>query len=429
MRRGTAMCTLVLLLGTLWVGTSSCAYADYKLGPRDKVRVKVSEWRQATGQIYEWTALNGEFAVGQDGTIALPLVGTLHADSKTSAELADLISDRLRTAIGLANRPATAVEIITYRPIYIVGEVDKPGEYEFRPEMTVLEAISVAGGLYRAPELRRLGRETIASEGDLRVLWTTWLAQLGRQARLQAEVADSEDISFPSELLSRKNNSAVAEIMTHETSLFLSRRKTLQSKLESFSRTISLLEQEIDVLQSKKVTVERQFALATQERNNINKLIEQKLAVSSRQLALEQVVAQYESTRLDLGLAIVRAHQEISKAQRDASDAVNIRNNDVLTELGKIDEQLASIGEKRATFERLVDETRFAGDLQQRRLTLTVTRKKGGEATQLILGETDQLQPGDVLKVGLEVSNLTQGSSVAPALVPQSSNIPNVQTR
>jgi hypothetical protein len=92
----------------------------------------------------------------------------------------------------------------------------------------------------------------------------------------------------------------------------------------------------------------------------------------------------------------------------------------------------------RGTLVRLFDDTRFSVGLQhQRKLKLTVVRIGGVRATELILGETDQLQPGDVLKVGLELSslangsssNLTQGSSVAPPLAPQTSNVPRIETR
>jgi polysaccharide biosynthesis/export protein ExoF len=411
MKHASLVTRIILLCFTVCVGTISHSYADYRLGPRDKIRIKVSEWRQATGQIYEWNALSGEYVVSQDGTIALPIVGALTAGSMTTAELADLISDRAREKIGLATRPTTAVEIVKYGPIYILGDVDKPGEYEFQPRMTAIEAISLAGGLFRSSELRRLGRETITSEGDLRVLATTRITLLAQQTRLRAEIGDSEDISFPPELMTSSHDGVAAGVMSRERLFFQSRRKALQSKLESFSRTITLLRQEVEVLESKRVSVERQFTLATQELANVNKLIEQKLAVASRQLAVEQTVAQLDSARLDIGLAIVRGRQDIAKAERDAADAVNTHKNEALKELANIDGQLLSTAERRNTLHRLIDDTRFAWGLQQQRMTLIVLRKENGTVNQIVVGEGDALRPGDVLKVTVDLPSADAGTS------------------
>ena len=73
------------------------------------------------------------------------MVGQVKAGGLTARD----VENNIRTALadGYLNDPRVAVEITTYRPFYIVGEVQKPGEYQFRPGMTVLQAISSAGGL------------------------------------------------------------------------------------------------------------------------------------------------------------------------------------------------------------------------------------------------------------------------------------------
>jgi len=426
---------ILLVAGVLWGLMLSAALGDYRLGPRDKVKVTVSEWRPATGQVYEWTALSGEFVISAEGRVALPVIGALPAASKTPTELADLISDRVQKVLGLAQRPATAVGVLEYRPIYIVGDVEKPGEYEYRPEMTAFEAISLAGGLFRLAELRRFGREAISAEGDLRVLLSARLAALARLARLRAEISKVENISFPPELLSQTDNKAVAEMMERETSLFASRRKTLQSKLESFSQTGSLLRHEIETLESKLVSVERQLGLAKQELDNITKLVERKLAVSSRQLSLSQTVAQFETTVLDLKLAKLRAQQDIYRTERDASDAVNTRSNEILTELGEAQNELASMAERRVTLERLLQESRVAQSESRlpgspdQRLNLTVSRKHDGETSDVVIKGTDQLRPGDLLRVGVDLSHLADAPEIAPPLSTRAANAPDVAIR
>lgn len=74
----------------------------------------------------------------------------MRAQGRGTDELAAAIAQALQAG-GLILHPSVAVEVSTYRPFYILGEVNTPGQYPFRPGMTVLTAISIAGGFtYRA---------------------------------------------------------------------------------------------------------------------------------------------------------------------------------------------------------------------------------------------------------------------------------------
>lgn len=112
----------------------------YRLGPGDKIAITLFGEKQ----------LSGAFAVNDSGNVALPLMGDVHAAGLTSDQLASAIEERLRSA-GLYRDPKVAVEVTKYRPIFILGEVAKPGQYPYQPGMTVLTAVAVAGGFtYRA---------------------------------------------------------------------------------------------------------------------------------------------------------------------------------------------------------------------------------------------------------------------------------------
>ena len=94
--------------------------------------------------------LTGEFRVSDSGVIALPLLGTVHASGLTPDALAVRIKQAL-TKGNLFVAPSVSVEITTYRPIFVLGEVAKPGQYPYQPGMTMVTAAAVAGGFtYRA---------------------------------------------------------------------------------------------------------------------------------------------------------------------------------------------------------------------------------------------------------------------------------------
>ncbi len=108
--------------------------ADYRLGSGDKVHVTV----------YDEADLSGDFQVDATGLIRLPLIGQVRAGGLTAQQVENGIASAL--AQGYLNDPKVAVEITTYRPFYIVGEVLKPGEYPYANGMTASSAVALAGG-------------------------------------------------------------------------------------------------------------------------------------------------------------------------------------------------------------------------------------------------------------------------------------------
>jgi polysaccharide export outer membrane protein len=115
---------------------------EYHLGPGDQVRILTFGEEQLTG----------EFRVNARGDIALPLVGNVHAAGLTPDQLEDATKELL-TRSKLYKSPSVTVEVINYRPVFVLGEVTHPGQYPYQPGMTVLTAVAVAGGFtYRAVE-------------------------------------------------------------------------------------------------------------------------------------------------------------------------------------------------------------------------------------------------------------------------------------
>jgi polysaccharide biosynthesis/export protein len=114
----------------------------YRLGPGDVVRLIT----------FGEESLTGEFRVSDSGTIALPLIGSVRASGLSPDVLATRVSEALLHA-NLLRSPSVSAEVITYRPIFVLGEVSKPGQYPYQPGMTVVTAAAVAGGFtYRAIE-------------------------------------------------------------------------------------------------------------------------------------------------------------------------------------------------------------------------------------------------------------------------------------
>jgi len=115
--------------------------ASYHLDAGDKLRVVV----------YGQEGLTNSYAIDAGGSITMPLIGAVPARGRTTAGLAGEIAARLRN--GYIREPSVAVEIESYRPFFILGEVTAPGQYPYVPNMTVESAVAIAGGF--SPRAKR----------------------------------------------------------------------------------------------------------------------------------------------------------------------------------------------------------------------------------------------------------------------------------
>jgi polysaccharide export outer membrane protein len=115
--------------------------ASYHLDAGDKLRVVV----------YGQEGLTNSYAIDAGGSITMPLIGGVPARGRTPAGLAGEIAARLRN--GYIREPSVAVEIESYRPFFILGEVAAPGQYPYVPNMTVESAVAIAGGF--SPRAKR----------------------------------------------------------------------------------------------------------------------------------------------------------------------------------------------------------------------------------------------------------------------------------
>ncbi len=113
----------------------------YHLDAGDKLRVVV----------YGQEGLTNTYSISAGGTITMPLIGPVPARGRTPQGLAAEIAARLRN--GFIREPSVAVEIEAYRPFFILGEVQAPGQYPYVPNMTAESAVAIAGGF--SPRARK----------------------------------------------------------------------------------------------------------------------------------------------------------------------------------------------------------------------------------------------------------------------------------
>ncbi len=106
----------------------------YKLGAGDKLHIIVFDEPQLTG----------DFSVRSDGMVSLPWIGDVPARGRTEGELQADIAARLKD--GYIRDPTVSLQVLEFRPFFILGEVNKPGNYPYTDGLTVMSAVATAGG-------------------------------------------------------------------------------------------------------------------------------------------------------------------------------------------------------------------------------------------------------------------------------------------
>jgi polysaccharide biosynthesis/export protein len=255
--RQRALCTgalAILVLNAPLAGSialSQAAEEPYRLSIGDVVAVSV----------FGSAELSGDFPVGPDGTIAFPLVGNVDVTGLTPAEMSARLNRDLSEYVSGVSVTAT---VSRYAPVFIVGEVQSPGRYEFRPGMTTLELVALGGGMRRgSAELGSSQLQMIAARQDYGDLEFQVFGQEVARARIQAEL-DAAEFKFdlPASEAEPARREIKARIIAGERRLFeiartavdaekhalLEQEKSYDREIETISASIELHDQEIALL-------------------------------------------------------------------------------------------------------------------------------------------------------------------------------------
>lgn len=154
------------------------AVDGYRLGSGDQIRVTV----------YGLEALNNSYMIGDGGSISLPLIEPIAVEGKTVHEVELVIAQALADR-KIVLQPSVSAQIEKYRPIYITGQVQKPGAYPFEPGLSVATAVVLAGGYTFRADSKRVeiarkttkglirgsaGPDSVIMPGDTVTVYESW---------------------------------------------------------------------------------------------------------------------------------------------------------------------------------------------------------------------------------------------------------------
>ena len=374
------------------------------LAPQQTIDIRVGRWDPIQETYTAWEAVGGAFLISSSGTVTLPLIGNMPAAGMAPDELGADIAQRVQERLGLNGEIQAIVTITEFAPIYVTGDVRSPGAYPYAPQMTVLQALSLAGGVDRAsPALVRGERSALNSLGTYRVMELELLRRLATLARLEAEEAGLEMMP-PKELLSAPLG---AELIAQEQRILQSQKSAFASSLAQIDELEALLQERINSLRVQADLRQTQLRLLEDELENAAGLVERGLTTVARQSNLQRDVADQQVRLLEVDTARLNAEQRLNETRRDRLKLTNERSRERVQGL---QDQRAAIGELRIRMETeaalFAEAMRTGNGLVELSVMsppqLQVTRTGSEGPTTFAVGRNDLLEGRDVLEVVLD---------------------------
>ncbi|MBB3593666.1 polysaccharide export outer membrane protein [Rhizobium sp. BK529] len=292
------------------------------------------------------------------------------------------------------------IEILEYPPIYVVGDVAKPGEYKFRPGLTVLQSLAMGGGPLRAKGEQQT--QSIRLAGELRETDHSILRSAAKLSRLQAEMDGAKEITF--DRTDGSDQQYAAGIYNEERVIFRARASALERQSKALVELRDLLNTEISTLEEKQAGADENIKSVEDQLVSVKTLVEKGLTLSSRQMDLQRLLTTYRADKLDLVTAIMRGRQAISETTRNLEGLADTRRSEIATEAQSERANLDQLKMKRELTQKLLIEglatsadAKNPGD--ELPLTFTVSRRNDGQIKQFPASETTALEPGDVVRV------------------------------
>lgn len=368
--------------------------SSYVMGAGDRLRITV----------FGQPDLSGEVEVGPTGSLSLPLIGTVPAFGLTPRQLELSVVDRLKQ--GYLINPRVTVEVIEYRPFYILGDVKNPASYSYVSGMTVLTAIVLAGGyLLTEEENVRLRLEVTRARENLDLLRGDYWAATAREARLIAERDGLKKIRYRKDILRLKNDPKVVELIEGERRLFNTRRKALAGQIAVLERQKSQSREHISALEAQMEADARQLELVDSQIRDVEKLLAKGFARKTTLTDLQRAAARIQGDRLENLALIARVRQSIGEAELKIINSRNARLNQVVDELQDTQKSISDLEKRLMAAREVLREIEAklghaaAGLLAQRNSAIIITRDVGNGPEKLEATEITVVNPGDIIRV------------------------------
>jgi polysaccharide biosynthesis/export protein len=390
------------------------AAAEYRVQQGDTIEIEVAGIPE----------LKQRSTVQPDGAMAFPLVGAIGVEGLTPEQLRSAVQTQLakkiyrartndgREILTVIQSDEVSAAIVAYRPVYVTGDVAKPGEQTFLPGMTIRQTLALAGGTDIGA---RFMRDPIVLRSDYGLALADFVTATAKIARITAELngraelapLDFSDASLPSERL--------AEIEKSESALLEARMGEYERERNFLKSSLDQSDERISVVQKLQTEEEEGTRADTAELKRLVDLLSRGQEINPRVTEARRALLLSSTRALQVNVELLDLKRQKSESARRIQQFDDNRRVALLKEL---EDATSARAVAQIKLEALGTELKMArtplpaqlqGDAPRR---IEVVRQGGKGQTRFLVDEDFALAPGDVIDVALGAPE--QSSSVKP---------------
>lgn len=401
-----------LLLGMAAAGFSATATPDgYTINIGDELEMDILDDSDPPQR----------FSVGSDGQVQLPFIGGIAVENITLGQARDLIRNTyVEREIFVA--PTVELSVANFRPIFVLGDVRNPGNYDFQPFLTAEQAVGLAGGpaiSTNNEEARVLERRNL--QGALTGLDSDLARLVTQYARVQTQLAGRTEVRWtdvPDEVrpvIDRELFDTLKpkedEIIALEERNRATRRRQIEDAVTEAANRIALIDQREQVQSQALERIRGEL-----DRNRI--LVTRGLKTQSSVTQYAQDVSRQEAALLELreqrSTALVKLNElqsELSQIDTEWHKQLLSQSQAYWSEINKLRSQRASLEDRTMLLEQWMTATN--GTDTELLVEYRVRRRGRGGLQQIRLAPLDELVPGDLLVVTVKPPEALPGPEVS----------------
>ncbi|WP_114945636.1 polysaccharide biosynthesis/export family protein [Microvirga calopogonii] len=402
---------VVAALGGLFLQGNDSIAAEYRLAPGDTIEITISGAAQ----------LQQKAVLGLDGTVSLPVMGEVKASGLSLSELrskiaAEMPNKMMRQRTGEGREliftilpQEVTINIAEYRPIYVSGDVAKPGEQVFRPGMTVRQALAIAGG-YDAMRLRTDSPLTqlVDSRSEYETLQIQFVQAMLQVKRLKSELGQPADLDETALDNMRIPEGLLAQISAVENERYTSRTNNLKKEKEYMERRISQFDSQISILSDQQQKEKEAMQSDLDDLKNLKDFHDRGTVPITRVMDAKRASLVSASRHLQAMAQLEQARKEREEVVRNLAKVDEARRDELLQELQNANLQLSSMRPRLAALQQKL--LAFTGSVRSQSLErsnarpeISISRKTNDRFERIVSGENTELLPGDVVEVALRI--------------------------
>jgi polysaccharide export outer membrane protein len=381
------------------------ARAEYRVDAGDVIEIFVARVPD----------LQRRVSVKLDGTISVPYGGTISVAGLSASELQAKVRAVLATKVfqqreseghAIAVDPDEIVaSVAEYRPVYVNGDVSKPGEYPYRPLMTVRQAIAMSGSYdFIHAGMANPLMESADLRADYSGLWADVAREQARTWRIRSELGDQGKVDRDTLLNVPLPRPTITQIVGVEAEHLAVSQADYQRQKAFLEHSIKQGNEQLGVLSDQQQKEDEAVQADTDELQKLLDLYSKGAVAVPRVTDARRALMLSSTRKLQTDVQLIQMKKQHDELVRQTEKLDDERK---ITLLQQLQESEGKINSLRARLQGVAEKLRYAsarvqiargGDIPAK---IAVIRKAPAGRERLAADEDFELEPGDVVEVTL----------------------------